>query len=91
MTPMNDNIRDEIDELLEDLPNAWCQDCQHPRCLSKKQSAKYDIEALANKYATQRAIAELRHFRNIYLDNNWYGKEADDCIAQLEASLGGKE
>lgn len=40
-TPNNQN--DELDVLIDDCANAWCSDCEHPRCLAKKKSAKAAI------------------------------------------------
>lgn len=47
-TPSDTNKTDntEIDEILDDLPNAWCDDCEHPRCAGKKKATKAALETI---------------------------------------------
>ena len=40
-------ISDEfINNFLDGLPNAWCDDCEHPVCVAAKASAKDTIKEL---------------------------------------------
>lgn len=42
----NLTIEEKIDEILDGLPSAWCDDCRHPRCISKKKSVKQQLLCL---------------------------------------------
>jgi hypothetical protein len=42
----NLTIEEKIDEILDGLPSAWCDDCRHPRCISKKKSVKQQLLSL---------------------------------------------
>jgi hypothetical protein len=43
----------ELDEILEDVANAWCDtDCGHPRCAGKKQAARKALLAWRTKTTT---------------------------------------
>ena len=40
------NYKKRIEELLEDLPNAWCDECQHPMCIGNKEAATQQLLSL---------------------------------------------
>lgn len=87
---MNDlNIESEIDELIDDLPNAWCEDCEHPRCISKKQSFK---QALIELVAKELKVIGYRLDDRSGIPNHVpdiYWKVIDDRIAELSSNKQG--
>ena len=50
-------LTEQIEEVLEDLPNAWCEDCEHPRCIGKKKSALSQLLDIVN----QAVVSELKN------------------------------
>ncbi len=53
------NLKKDIEELLEDMPNAWCVDCEHPICLDKKELATTQIINLIESVIKESMVKEL--------------------------------
>lgn len=46
------------DGILEDLPNAWCEDCLHPRCIRKKRTVATQIDNLIVELIGEDAVQD---------------------------------
>lgn len=89
LSDTNKTDNTEIDEILEDLPNAWCEDCEHPRCVGKKKATKAALETIITQRCKEGKVEALQGVLDLmkgrtFSDSTDWGIELDRVLTIVE-------